>query len=485
MSSSLFRSFVIIAVSALTNMGNAAETPAPTALRLPAIFGDNMVLQEGKVLRVWGWAPPSHAVTVRIEGQEKTATADSGGKWMVKLSPLKPGRSLEMAVTGGSTITFKNILVGEVWLCAGQSNMELPMGPLIADGAAEIRAANYPEIRLFVTKTHAPAKPAEDCEGQWVACSPETVPEFSAAGYFFGRKLHQELKVPVGLIESAVGSTPAENWISYPALKSEPSLKPIVDHFDTIPKDPKGWDVQLATGLYNGEIAPLMPLAIRGVIWYQGESNANRPHQYRTLFPLLIRDWRRGLGEDLPFYFVQLANFGPVSSQPDDSARAQLREAQSLALALPHTGMAVAIDIGEADTIHPKDKQDVGLRLALWALAKTYGEKVAYSGPLYKTMTVEGGKIRLGFDQIDGGMEAKGGPLKGFAIAGEDKKFVWADAVVDGGAVLVSSPRVAHPVAVRYAWADNPAGCNLSNKADLPASPFRTDTWVGITDNAQ
>ncbi|MFA4945830.1 MAG: sialate O-acetylesterase [Lentisphaeria bacterium] len=466
-------------------IGRAAETPAPAALRLPAILSDNMVLQADKPVRIWGWAPPGQAVTVKVGGQEKAATAGADGKWQITLAPLKAGGGpLEMTVAGGgATLTVKNILAGEVWLCSGQSNMAVPLWEA-ANGAAEIRAATYPKLRLFLTRFHAPDQPADDLQGKWVECSPATAGGFSAVAYLFGRELHQALKVPVGLIQSAHGATAIENWISLAALQAEPSLKSIVERHAEMPKDSKGWDPQLPTGLYNGEIAPLTPFALRGVIWYQGESNASRAAQYRTLFPVLIRGWRQAWGEELPFYFVQLANLGPAPAQPGESDWAELREAQALALALPHIGMAVAVDIGEAGNIHPKNKQEVARRLALWALDRTYGQKRVYSGPLYQAATVEGGKIRVRFNQVGGGLAAKGGPLKRFAIAGSDRKFVWADAVIDGDSVVVASPAVSQPVAVRYAWANNPEGCNLYNQEGLPAAPFRTDTWPGITAGA-
>lgn len=477
----------LIAIPCATVFGTsvvAADPPTSTALRLPGIFGDNMVLQAEKPAHVWGWAPPGQIVRVSIGNQKKNATTETDGKWELQLDPFKPGEHLEMTVEGGARITVKNILAGEVWLCSGQSNMELRLSQA-ARAAEEIKEAVYPDLRIFTTKVHAPEKPDEDCKGEWVVCSPQTAGQFSAVGYFFGRRLHQNLKVPVGLIVSAVGATPAENWVRYDVLRSDPILEPIADRFDKTPKDPKGWDVQLPTGLYNGEIAPLNRFPLRGVIWYQGETNVKRACQYRVLFPSLIQDWRKVRGENFPFYFVQLANCGQPSQQPGESDWAELREAQSLALKLPNTGMAVAIDVGEAATIHPKNKQDVGARLALLALAKTYGQKQVCSGPLYKSMKAEGGKIRIAFDETGGALEAKGGILKGFAIAGADRKFVWANAAIDGQTVVVSSPQVPAPAAVRYGWANNPDGCNLYNKEGLPASPFRTDVWPGITENAK
>jgi hypothetical protein len=296
--------------------------------------------------------------------------------------------------------------------------------------------------------------------------------------------LHRELQRPVGLIQSAQGATSAECWISREGLLSEPMLQPIAARFDALPKDPKGWDPHLPTGLFNGEIAPLTLLTLRGVAWYQGETDASHAFLYRTLFTALIRDWRHAWGEDLPFYFVQLANHLEARTQPVAEPWAELREAQALALALPNTGMAVAIDLGASGNIHPPNKWDVGSRLARWALARTYGRDLVPSGPRYRKRELEAGRIRLRFEHVGGGLVAKGGPLKHFAIAGEDRRFVWAEAVIDGDAVVVSSPAVPKPVAARYAWANNPEGCNLYNHEGLPAAPFRTDTWPGVTDKA-
>jgi sialate O-acetylesterase len=336
--------------------------------------------------------------------------------------------------------------------------------------------------------------------------------------YFFGRYLHKELNVPVGLIHTSWGGTPAEAWTRREVLEANPDCAPILKRYDDAvakyPQAMKEYEQKLAewkeaaqkakaestnpprrpgepfgpghphspAGLYNAMIAPLIPYGIAGAIWYQGESNAGRAYQYRTLFPDMIKNWRNdwGVGK-FPFLFVQLANFMKTKPEPDESAWAELREAQTMTLALPNTGMAVIIDIGDADDIHPKNKQDVGKRLALWALANTYGKKLVYSGPIYKSMKVDGNSIVLSFDHVGGGLVAKGGEeLEGFAIAGSDKKFVWADARINGDTVIVSSDKVSEPVAVRYAWADNPV-CNLYNKEELPASPFRTDEWPGVT----
>ena len=412
------------------------------------------------------------------------------------------------------------MLVGEVWICSGQSNMQMAVQG-VRGAEEEIAAANYPKIRLIGVPARGTGTPQDDFKGSWVECSPQTVGGFSAAGYFFGRELLKNLDVPIGLINCSFGGSSCETWVNRSALDAEPSLKPMLDRYDgnwpptAKPMPRPNYDKQMANwkkavrqgqggrqgsaqaapppgeprtnnqfpaNLYNAMLYPLLPYGIRGVIWYQGESNAKRAYQYRTLFPTLINSWRAEWQEgEFPFYFVQLANFMPAKPEPSDSAWAELREAQSLTLKVPATGQAVIIDIGDAGNIHPKNKQDVGKRLALWALAKTYGKDVVYSGPIYKSCEIQGDKIVLSFDSLGGGLVAKNGdPLKGFAIAGRDKKFVWADARIEGDKVVVSSPKVKAPAAVRYAWADNPA-CNLYNKADLPASPFRTDDWPGVT----
>ncbi len=485
-------------------------------VRLPAIFGDNMVLQAGARLPVWGWADAGEEVHVLIGEQLRRTRADANGRWRVEFEPLAPGGPVKFVVEGKNRIELRNVLVGEVWLCSGQSNMEWPVSRA-ANPEQEIASANYPQIRLFKVAKIVAAKPLEDTDGQWQVCSPQTVAGFSAVGYFFGRELHKRLGVPVGLIQSAWGGTPAEAWTSLEALNAHPELKPIVERWDEIlenypkaleryrkrmaawqqnakaaraagkrpprrPRPPRGPNhPHRPAGLYNGMIKPIVPFAIRGVIWYQGESNAARAYQYRTLFRTMIRDWRRTWRQgNFPFLFVQLANFRQRQAEPGESDWAELREAQTMALAEPNTGMAVTIDIGEANDIHPKNKQDVGRRLALAALAIAYGKDIVYSGPLYDSHKIEGNKVRIFFTHVDGGLVARGGELKGFAIAGPDRKFVWAKAAIDGDTVVVWSDQVPNPVAVRYGWADNPE-CTLYNKAGLPASPFRTDDWPGIT----
>jgi len=446
-------------------------------VRLPEVLGDHMVVQRGLEVPIWGWTDPGARVTVRMGDEEASATADADGEFTVHLPPQQAGGPHTITVSSENTVSVEDVLVGDVWICSGQSNMEMAVRG-VRDAKQEIADATYPNIRLFTVKRTSTPEPQDDCQGEWQQCSPETVAGFSAVGYFFGRHLREELDVPIGLVNTSWGGTPSEAWTSLRTVEKVEAFDPIVKRFQDKPKHP-----HRPGNLFNGMIAPLLPMRIRGAIWYQGESNAGRACQYRTIFPAMIRDWRAHWKQgDFPFLFVQLANFKKRAEQPGESAWAELREAQTMALDLPHTGQAVIIDIGEAGNIHPKNKQDVGKRLALAARAIAYGEDVTYSGPMYKSMTVEDGKVRLAFDHVNGGLVARGGgPLKGFALAGKDKKWHWAQAKIDGKTV-VSSAEVSEPVAVRYAWADNPE-CNLYNEAGLPASPFRTDHWPGVTDN--
>ena len=499
--------------------------PAVADVKLPAIIGNNMVLQQDMKVPIWGWAEAGETVTVTLGDQKVAAKAGADGKWMVRLAALKAGGPVEMTVAGKNTLQLTNILIGEVWVGSGQSNMEMSVKSS-RNSEQEIAEAKYPKIRLFTVAKTVAAEPQTDCKGQWVECSPESVPFFSAVAYFFGRDLAKALNQPIGLIHTSWGGTVAEAWTPKAALEGDPAMKGIADRFaknvENYPTAKANWeknkDAQLAkwkeaaekakaegkpaprqpqgpqdpakspngpASLYNGMIAPILPYAIRGAIWYQGESNAGRAYEYRKLFPLMIESWRKVWGQgDFPFLFAQLANFMARKDQPADSAWAELREAQSLTLSLPKTGQAVIIDIGDEKDIHPKNKQDVGLRLSLAAQKVAYGKDVVFSGPTYDSMKADGGKIVLKFKNVGGGLVAKGDKLTGFAIAGEDKKFVWADAKVEGDTIVVSSKDVAKPVAVRYAWADNPE-CNLYNKENLPASPFRTDEWPGVTAQAK
>ena len=504
----------------------AALPPAAAEVKLPAILSDNMVLQQGARAPVWGTADPGEEVTVTIAGQRWQATADPAGRWSLKLDPMKAGGPLEMVVAGRNTIRVQNVMVGEVWLCSGQSNMQFTMGNA-QNPQQEAAQATYPEIRTFNVELAISTEPKSDCQGSWIVCSPQVVRrEFSAVAYYFGRELHRTLGAPIGLINSSWGGTAIQLWMDRRTLESDPELRPIVARADksltdfageflarnagpirewamtaekakaegksvplppVLPLDPRilTWDggPSLATSIYNAMVAPLTPYAIKGVIWYQGEANAWEAYRYRKLLPMMIQGWRRAWGQrDLPFLFVQLANFTPSLPDPRESNWAELREAQLMTLSLPRTGMAVTIDIGEADDIHPRNKQEVGRRLGLAAEAIAYGRDLVYSGPIYQSMAIEGDKIRLRFTQTGGGLITAGrGAPEGFAIAGDDRRFVWAYAEIAGDTVLVSSPKVPKPVAVRYAWADNPV-CNLYNREGLPASPFRTDSWPGITE---
>ena len=453
-------------------------------VKLPSVLSNHMVLQQGMPVPIWGTAETGEKVTVTFGGQTEEATADTAGKWSVKLAALPvSAKPAELVVKGKNTITLSDILVGEVWICSGQSNMGFNTGSAI-NAAKEIAEANYPDIRLFTVQNVATDEPQSDTHGDWAACTPQTVPGFTAVGYFFGRDLYKSLGVPVGLIHTSWGGTIAEAWAAPTGLAGDPDFAPILDRAKTTKKG----DPNAASRLWNGMIVPIVPFAAKGAIWYQGESNAGRAYQYRKLLPAMIKTWRDAWGEkDFDFYIVSLANFTNPPQQPGDSDWAELREAQTLTANMPHNGQALAIDLadpGNPGDIHPKNKQDVGHRLALVAEAKTYGKKdIAYSGPVYDSMKEENGKVRLSFKELNGGLVAKGGePLKGFQIAGEDKKWQWADASIDGENVIVSSGQVPHPVAVRYAWANNPVA-NLYNKADLPAVPFRTDDWPGVTVN--
>lgn len=639
-----------------------APEPAINIQLIP-LFTENMVLQQKQENPIWGTAEPGGEVMVRINNQQKKAIVGDDGKWQVSLAPIPVGGAYELVISGEETQIIKNVLVGEVWICSGQSNMEMAVN-VSNDAQNEIAKANYPNIRLITVERTTETTPQENFGSDgWKVCSSESIGDFSAVAYFFGRRLHKELNVPIGLIHSSWGGTKVEAWTSGKTLKQFPEFKAAVEYLEIdestdeekvldiqkrldewpnkieqilkdhgtfkhefqnknyktnqwelmklpttweqtgleydgvvwfsktvqVPKSWKGQDLELSlgkindyditwfngervgrgtdvseqrvykipaslvkvgenritiqvldvgnnggiygpskkmklslndqsvsltgnwkykidpvqidvsklpikptsnsganlpTGLYNGMISPLIPYGIKGAIWYQGEGNADRAYQYRALFKNLISDWRTDWKQgDFPFYFVQLANFMKVKAQPEDDEWAELREAQTMALELPNTGMAVIIDIGDAIDIHPKNKQDVGKRLALSALAQTYEKEIPFSGPMYESMKVEGNKIAIKFIHADGGLKVKGTKeLKGFAIAGDDKKFVWATAEIKGDEIIVSSSKIKNPVAVRYAWASNPI-CNLYNGADLPASPFRTDTWEGKTFN--
>ena len=626
-------------------------------VKLSPIFSNNMVLQQGMEIPVWGWASPGEKVTVTIEKGKATAKANKEGKWTLKLPSMNYGGPFTMTIKGKNLQTLDNILIGEVWVCSGQSNMEFGMLG-VKNSEAEISAANFPDIRLFTVKRRISGTQQDQLEeGEWSKCSPTTIPRFSAVAYFFGRELNQKLKVPIGLINTSWGGTVAETWTSEQMIGQNPDfanqlaqlkkvnlddyarsiekevrdrvgetstvdlgmkgdqplwadpefndsawktmelpgyiesnglqgvdgiiwfrkeivlteaeagrkntlylakvndsdntfingklvgstklqaeksriyeipagvLKPGKNNLTVQMEDVGGmggiygnpatlylqngersislvgsWKYKVGlvkfntvlspnsypTLLYNGMIHALVPYGIRGAIWYQGEGNAGRAKQYQRVFPDLIKDWRNHWNQgEFPFFFVQLANFMKADSLPKESDWAELREAQSMTLSLPNTGMAVATDVGEALDIHPKDKQTVGKRLALSALKVAFKQDIIYTGPVYKSMIISGDKVILTFDETGEGLKIKDkyGYLRGFAIAGEDHKFYWATANLTGkNTIQVSAPEVTKPASVRYGWGNNPDDANLYNSSDLPASPFRTDKWKGITE---
>jgi sialate O-acetylesterase len=439
-----------------------------------------MVLQQEKPAAIWGWAEPGEKVAVEISGNKGEATADGDGKWLAKVTPPAAGGPYELTVTGKNTVKLSDVLVGEVWICSGQSNMQWTVSQAL-NPEEEAKQANFPQIRHLQVARNPSQEPLADLEGagqeEWQVCNPDTVSKFTAVGYYFGRALHQDLKVPIGLVNSSWGGTICEAWTSKPGLESKPEFKPILDRDAQFrPGNPNQ-----AAALYNGMIHPLLSLSFRGAIWYQGESNLRRAEQYAELFPSMIQDWRAKFGQgEFPFLFVQLAPFRYNGQDPRNCA--ELWEAQLRTLKkVPNTGMAVTTDIGNVKDIHPKNKQQVGRRLSLWALAKTYGKEVVFSGPLYESHEVDGNKIRIRFQHVGGGLVAKEEkPLTHFEIAGADEKFEPATATIDGETIVVSSDKVEKPVAVRFAWTDT-AEPNLFNQEGLPASPFRTDTFKLVT----
>jgi len=627
---------------------------------LPTLFSDHMVLQQSREIPIWGKADPGEQVAVTLAGRTSSATADEHGRWSVRLAELPAGGPFTLTVRGKKEIVIKDVMIGEIWIASGQSNMAFSLSGA-EGGAEEVAKANYPQIRLFTVPKKIALSPQENTlPAHWQICTPDTAKNFSAVAYFFAREIQRKLNVPVGIVESAWPGTPIEEWIAPEVLSADADLRPLVDEwdratsarkdfaahslpfelefddFELIPgaagsartlanfddetshlstggwlsyswddapaaafdlmspghggaglaarvagrldgsqdsilsanyrldgttidltpyagirfwvrgngsfrfrsKQPTitdyddyatpvlkasaewmpvtvwfrdlhqdGWGVVLpftqsalsgfsieclttleyapmpVSALYEGMITPLLPYAFRGALWYQGESNALKAHQYRKLLPALIRNWRdASLQPDLEFLIVQLPNHGAIPDEPGDSAWAELREAQLLTVKqVPHTGLAVTIDVGDPNDVHPHRKLEVGQRLALWALGTTYKQPIEYSGPLYESMQIEGAEVRLHFSHVGSGLEARGDTEpRGFALAGEDRNYHWAEARIEGDAVVVSSHDVPHPVAVRYAWGDSPR-CNLFNKDGLPASPFRTDDWPGIT----
>ena len=502
-------------------------------VRLPRIFTDDMVLQRDQPISVWGWAAPGEAVRVALAGTEATAVADPDGHWVVALPARAEGKGLELLVTGKNSLRLRNVVIGDVWLCGGQSNMEWAMSQ--SDAADDIAAANHPDIRRIKFNHVQSAVPADDAPAAtpWQVCSPATAGGFTAVGLYFARDVQAATGVPIGLLDDNWGGTPIEPWIPPAGMDLVPELAGAVTAqrgaieahrgaltgkldelerwlkaargtvaaggpLEALPAPPALPGHPAASGwgaMYRGMIHPLARFPIKGFLWYQGESNGGEGDSYRQKMEALVGGWRRTWGrDDLPFYFVQLASFQNPSDDPaGGDGWARLREAQRQALAIPRTGMAVIIDTVPFEArgdIHPRNKFDVGARLARWALHHDYGKReVSPSGPLFKSLAVAGNQARLSFDHLGGGLmvgrkqgrtptvEDRDAKLRRFAIAGEDRKWHWADAVIEGDAVVVSCPAVPKPVAVRYAFSMNPDGANLYNRAGLPASPFRTDDW--------
>jgi len=476
-------------------------------------FSDGAVLQRDTKIPVWGTAEPGENIGVKIDNISISTTADQSGNWMVILPEHKAGGPYEMIVTGKNNITIKDIYFGDVWFCSGQSNMAMTVAGCL-NAETEIKQATNSLIREFKVSSSFSANQMKNLRGSWKVCSSTNVGRFSATAYFFAKNLQPEIGVAVGIINSSVGGTRIEAWMSRQALDKIPDLKQTLDEYDRNTKEYqvaleeynrklKEWEelveeaktkgIQVPekpqppksvlnansySALFNGMVFPVIPFPVKGILWYQGEANAGKSaYLYRDLLGALIDDWRNAWKQELPFIFVQLPNFGKVVDTMENSSWAVLRESQLMVLKKPKTAMAVAIDIGDAGNIHPKNKQEVGRRLALAALGTVYGKKIVYSCPIYAGMSAEGNKIRIKFNHTGSGLVAKDsdtGEVKGFVIAGEDKKFVKAKAQIEHDTVVVWSDEITKPVVVRYAWAGNPV-CNLYNKEGLPASPFRTD----------
>lgn len=510
----MIRTFALAAL-----IGLVAQAPARADVKPHSLCTDGMVLQQKSKVFVWGTADLGEKVAVTFRGQTESIAADANGKWAVLLDSGAAGGPFPMTIAGKNKLDYQNVYVGEVWVCSGQSNMQWAVNQ--CDKTDQEAAKETPpnkQLRLFYVQRIPQAKPVDDVQVQavdganWTDSNPKTAMPFSATAWFFGRDLQAALKVPVGLIHTSWGGTRAEAWTSRKTLDNHPRYK------DDLTNDKPGPNT--AAALYNGMIHPLLNYRIKGAIWYQGESNAGAAYAYRELFPMMIQDWRRAWNQpeyrgDFPFYFVQLAPFLSISKEPRESSWAELREAQLLTLKLPHTGMAVITDYGHERDIHPTPKRPVGERLSLAARALTYGEKIVYSGPIHKGLKVEGNRAIVSFDHVGGGLVAKeliptderknkvktkegkeiefvghgwrvkeGGSTKaellGFAVCGEDKKFHNAKAEIVGPTVVVTCEAVTNPVAVRFGWADHPL-VNLFNAEGLPASPFRTDDYPGVT----
>lgn len=492
---------------------------ARAELRLHGLFTDNLLLQRDEPVYIYGWADEDDLITVQFRDQRVARIKVKDGKWMTKLRPLKAGGPDKLTVTAyrqyrkgrsvppPAVVELTNVLVGEVWIASGQSNMEWPMR-LSHDPENEIPKTENANLRLYTVPKLKAERPTNNVHASWQVCQPSATSNFSAVAYYFARDLQKALGVPVGIIHTSWGGSPAEVWMSEEVLKRKENedvwnyyreanakYQAALASYDKAAAEAKktakpfnaqrprspGWK---PTELYNGMIAPLIPFAMKGVIWYQGESNAGRAWEYRRLFQDLVRNWRKDWDQgNFPFLLVQLAPFKAIKSGVDDSDWAELREAQLFATKeLPKVGMAVITDVGDEKDIHPRKKEPVGARLALAARAIAYGEDIVYSGPIYKEMEVRGNKITISFDHVGSGLEARETEqLKGFSICGADRRFQWAQATIKDDKVVVTHFDIGEPVAVRYGWADYPTG-NLWNKNGLPASPFRTDHFPMITE---
>ncbi len=498
----------LIARAALTLF--FALTSARAEVRLPKIFSSHAVLQREQPIHIWGWSDPGEKVSASLNDSSQSVAADRLGRWDVYLPPQKAGGPYQLTVSGTNKIVLDDVLIGDVWFASGQSNMEMPMNgfpgsAVLKNAAEEISRANHPDMRLLFVPHKASMFPLSDFEGavHWSVCSPETAAKFSAVAYFFGREIAEKEHVPIGLIDSTWGGTPAEAWVSMHGLTSDSSLMPLfatwakmADELAELPAtraaekredeaarranapqpkhswhpDAQSWD---PSWLFNGMIAPATPFRIKGVIWYQGETNSARERAplYERVFSALIADWRKCWQQgEFPFLFTQISSF---TSTPTEEWPV-VREAQLRTLSVANTGMAVTIDVGDPDNVHPSDKQTVGSRLALAARAIAYRESVEYSGPLFQQTNLENGGMRVWFTHVDGGLVAKDSALEGFEIAGNDHHFVPATAQIDGNSVVVSNPQVETPKFVRYGWKNAPA-VNLYNSAGLPASPFTSE----------
>jgi sialate O-acetylesterase len=454
----------ITRIAGVLLLGFCANQSTHAAVTPHALFSDNGVLQQGVNVPVWGTTDQEDEVTVSVAGQTVTATPKDG-KWRADLEPMSAGGPHVLTIAqGGTTVEIKDVLVGEVWICGGQSNMQWTLKQ--SDGGSEaIAESANDKVRLLTVPRGGADAPQTDVKANWSVCGPQTSGDFSGVGYFFGRDLQKALDVPVGLIASNVGGTAAEQWMRQEVIEAHPDLKDM--------SKPQGISM-----LYNAMIAPLAPYAIKGAIWYQGESNAGRAYQYRTLLPEMIKNWRDTFGQgDFPFLIVQIAPYTAIVQEPSDSIWAEIRDAQfHIDQNVPRTALIVTTDVGDEGDIHPRRKEPVGQRLSLAARAVGYGEKIEHSGPVYDSMSIDGDKVTLRFKHIGSGLKAKDGELTGFTIAGEDKKFHSAVAKIEGDTVVVSSDQVPKPAAVRHGWAAYPV-VNLWNQDDLPASPFRTDSF--------